>query len=192
MDLNSKVVAGLSRISEVFKVLLWEHAKSLKLSPIQIQILNFISYHKADLCNVTYLAKEFNLTKPTISDAIRVLVNKELLLKDFSSSDSRSYSLLLTSKGKEVVTNTENLSDPIKQKLKNITSIDDLESIYSTLSKLIFQLNQSGILTVQRTCFGCKFYNKNKNSDYCNLLEKELLNTDIRLDCSEYEEKIVG
>lgn len=38
-DVSSKIVAGLERISEAFKVLLWEKAKALGLSPIQIQIL---------------------------------------------------------------------------------------------------------------------------------------------------------
>lgn len=185
MDLKTKITVGLGRVSEVFKVLLWEHAKKLKLSPIQIQILNFVAYHKIELCNVSQLAKEFNLTKPTISDAVRVLVDKELLIKDFSSADSRSYSLLLSMKGTEIVNQTEHLTDPIKKQLDSIEE-EDLESLYFTLSKLIFQLNASGILTVQRTCFGCKFYDKSNASHYCNFLEKKLAVKDIQLDCSDY------
>ena len=72
-DISSKLVAGLERISEVFKVLLWEKAKQVSLSPIQIQILIFIAYHKQELCNVSHLAREFNITKPTVSDAIKIL-----------------------------------------------------------------------------------------------------------------------
>jgi DNA-binding MarR family transcriptional regulator len=188
MDLNSKIIAGLGRVSEVFKVLLWEQAKHFKLSPIQIQILNFVANHNDSYNNVSYLAKEFNVTKPTISDAIRVLVNKNLLVKDFSSDDNRSYSLLLSAKGKEVVGHTENFAKPIEQQLKSIDS-KDLESLYATLSELIYKLNRSGILTVQRTCFACRFYDKSKGGHYCNLLQSKLLDTDIRLDCPEFEEK---
>lgn len=188
MDLNSKIIAGLNRVSEVFKVLLWEQAKELKLSPIQIQILNFIAHHKQELSKVSYLAKEFNVTKPTISDAIRVLVNKSLLIKDFSAPDSRSYTLLLSSKGKKVVGQTAIFADPIRQQLDKIED-GDLESLYTTLSKLIYQLNRSGVLSVQRTCFGCKFYAKDGENHYCNLLEKPLANTDIRLDCSDFDER---
>ncbi|SEL50329.1 DNA-binding transcriptional regulator, MarR family [Aquimarina amphilecti] len=187
MDLNSKIIGGLSRISEVFKVLLWEHAKILKLSPIQIQILIFITYHRDEFCKVSYLAKEFNVTKPTISDAVRVLVNKELLIKDFSSADSRSYSLLVSAKGKEIVKETEDFTNPIRQQLNKIDP-NDKDSFYITLSKLIYQLNRSGILTVQRSCFNCKFYNNENNRHYCNLLETKLLNTEIRLDCPEYQD----
>ena len=76
-DISSKIVAGMERVSEVFKILLWEKAKLVGLSPIQIQILIFIAFHKRELCNVSHLAKEFNVTKPTVSDAVRILDKKE-------------------------------------------------------------------------------------------------------------------
>ncbi len=187
-DIASKIIVGLERISEAFKALLWEKATSLGLSPIQIQILIFIAYHKNAYCNVSHLAREFNVTKPTISDAVRVLDKKGFIKKDFSSSDSRSYSILLSNSGKNIVAETEDFANPLKNQLKNIEQTD-LENMFGTLSKLIYQLNRNGILTVQRTCYGCKFYDQNENTDYCNLLKKELLNSDIRLDCPEFEEK---
>jgi len=185
-SITSKIVVGLERLSGVFKVLLWEHAKTIGISPIQIQLLIFIAYHKQELCNVSHLAKEFNITKPTISDAIKVLDKKGFIVKDYSVSDNRSYSIFLSSKGKEIVAETENFANPIKTQLKSVEKAD-LENLYTTISKLIYQLNQKGIITVQRSCFSCKFYNKSKNRDYCNLLDRQLLNGDIRLDCPEYE-----
>lgn len=188
-NLSSKIVAGLERISEVFKILLWEKAKQVGLSPIQIQILIFIAYHKQELCNVSHLAKEFNVTKPTISDAIKILNKKQLILKDYSSSDSRSYTIHVSQLGKQILSQTYDFAAPLKHQVDTLEQ-EDLESVFKTLSELIYKLNRKGILTVQRTCFGCKYYQKQNDSDYCNLLEKELLNTDIRLDCPEFEEKI--
>ncbi len=190
-NISSKIVVGLERVSEVFKVLLWEKAKLVGLSPIQIQILIFVAYHKQDLCNVSHLAKEFNVTKPTISDAVKVLDKKGLIIKDFSSSDSRSYSIHVSESGGEIVAKTENFADPLKNQLNGIHK-ENLENLFETLSKLIHSLNRNGILTVQRTCYGCNFYDQKKNNDYCNLLGKELLNTEIRLDCPEYVEKPIG
>lgn len=187
-DLSSKIIAGLERVSQAFKVLLWEKAKQLGLSPIQIQILIFVAYHKNEFNNVSFLAREFNVTKPTISDAIRVLDQKGLILKDHSSPDSRSYSIFLSDKGKEIVGETDDFANPVASQLNNIPA-DDRENMFKVLSKLIFDLNQKGILTVQRTCFACKFYGKNGKQHYCHLLEKELKHTDIRLDCIEFEEK---
>ncbi|APQ19264.1 MarR family winged helix-turn-helix transcriptional regulator [Maribacter hydrothermalis] len=187
-DISSKIVAGMERVSEVFKILLWEKAKLVGLSPIQIQILIFIAFHKRELCNVSHLAKEFNVTKPTVSDAIKVLDKKRLILKDYSSSDNRSYSITLSELGTEVISQTYNFSNPIKKQIDSF-STSELESLFETLSQLIYKLNHNGILSVQRTCYGCKFYQKNQESDYCNLLQKELLNGEIRLDCPEYAEK---
>ncbi|MAO10841.1 MAG: MarR family transcriptional regulator [Flavobacteriaceae bacterium] len=187
-DVSNKIVAGLERISEVFKVLLWEKAKANGLSPLQIQLLIFVAYHKIELCNVSHFAKEFNVTKPTVSDAIRALLKKELIEKDFSSTDSRSYSVFLTSKGKEMVSTTANFADPIKNQLAKIP-VEEQKALFNSISNLIYKLNHTGILTVQRMCYGCKFYEPKETTDYCKLLEKDLHTTDIRLDCPEFEEK---
>ena len=187
-NISSKIVAGLERVSEVFKILLWEKAKLVGLSPIQIQILIFITFHKQNLCNVSHLAKEFNITKPTVSDAIKVLDKKGLIIKDFSSSDSRSYYINLSEKGTEIVNQVYDFSNPLKQQIDGFNQAE-LESLFGTLSTLIYKLNKNGILSVQRTCYGCKFYQKNQDSHYCNLLNKELLNSEIRLDCPEFEQK---
>jgi DNA-binding MarR family transcriptional regulator len=190
-DTSSKIIAGLERISEAFKVLLWQKAKQLGLSPIQIQILIFIAYHKSKLSNVSHLAREFNITKATISDAIKVLGKKELIIKDFSPTDSRSYTILLSDTGKDIVSKTEDFADPLKSQLSNIHK-SDLENLFTSMNKLIYQLNVNGILTVQRTCYGCKFYNHSEEKDYCNLLNMELMNFDIRIDCPEFEARPAG
>ncbi|MAZ72610.1 MAG: MarR family transcriptional regulator [Flavobacteriaceae bacterium] len=187
-DLSSKIVIGLERISEVFRVLLWEKAKVMKLSPIQIQLLIFVAFHKPELCNVSHLAKEFNLTKATISDAIKTLDKKKMIVKDFSLSDSRSYSILLSETGQKTVSEINNFAFPLKTQLHTISE-KDKESLFKVLSELIYKLNQNGLLTVQRTCYGCKFYQKNETTDYCNLLQKPLHTQDLRLDCPEFEQK---
>ncbi|MBJ7883103.1 MarR family winged helix-turn-helix transcriptional regulator [Gelidibacter salicanalis] len=184
MDVASKIVVGLERISEVFKVLLWEHGKAIGLSPIQIQILIFIAYHNYEFCSVSHLAMEFNVSKPTISDAVKVLESKKLIVKEFSPNDKRSYNIQLSEEGKETVKHTEHFANPIK---KQLSDIEGLDNFYELLSNLIYKLHTTGLLTVQRMCYSCKFYDKNEGGHYCKLLEKPLLATDIRMDCPEFE-----
>ncbi|MBX2912294.1 MAG: MarR family transcriptional regulator [Cyclobacteriaceae bacterium] len=185
-DVPAKIVAGLERISEAFKVLLWEKAKALGLSPIQIQLLIFVAYHKNELCNVSHLAQEFNVTKPTISDAVRILAQKKLIVKNFSTSDSRGYTIGLSAAGERAVSETEGFANPLKTQLGTLAQ-KDLENLFTSLGHLIYQLYQGGILSVQRTCYGCRFYSHTKKKDYCNLLHMELKKNDIRLDCPEFE-----
>ncbi|AXT58447.1 winged helix-turn-helix transcriptional regulator [Aquimarina sp. MMG015] len=188
-DINAKIVIGLERISEIFRVLLWEYSKELKISPIQIQILIFVAYHKESQCTVSHLAKEFNLTKPTISDAVKVLEQKKLISKNKTSTDSRSYHISLTLNGKKSVSETENFANPIRKQIDTL-NFEEQQSLFSTLSSLIYKLNKSGVLSVQRTCFACKFYEKkSETNDFCNLIQKDLSSNDIRLDCPEFEKK---
>lgn len=191
MNLESKILNGLERLSEALKALLWEKAKVYGISPIQIQILLFIANHKIDICNVSYMAKEFNVTKATISDAVRVLLKKEFLEKDFSPVDNRRYNLSITTLGNELVGNLSEYAIPFEQEL-SIFKEQDLSTVYDTLTKLIFQLNQRNIIQVQRTCYMCKYYTGDKkNSHYCNLLKSELKKQEIRLDCNEFEEEVI-
>ncbi|WP_299110791.1 MarR family transcriptional regulator [uncultured Winogradskyella sp.] len=187
-NLSSKIVAGLERISEAYKVLLWEKAKLLGLSPIQIQILIFTSYHDITLCNVSHLAKEFNITKPTVSDAVRVLLKKELVAKVFPSNDSRSYAIQLTKSGQDIVKNTEHFAQPIKQQV-DILDASQKEDLFKSITQLIYKLNQVDVLSVQRTCLNCRFYEKDGKDSFCNLLETKLKTSDIRIDCEEFQLK---
>lgn len=190
MDIDSKIVSGLARISDVLKTLLWDKAKVYGISPIQIQILLFISNHPLELSNVSYLAKEYNLTKPTISDAIRVLVEKKLLVKDYSPTDKRRFNLLVSKKGKQLVKELSDYPLPISTALEEL-SIKEKNEFFRTTTKLIFQLNKAGIIKVQRTCYNCLHYTGNKNDKhYCNLLEQRLKVQELRLDCNEYEELV--
>lgn len=189
MNLEAKILNGLERLSEALKALLWEKAKVYGVSPIQIQILLFITNHKTEICNVSYMAKEFNVTKATISDAVRVLLKKEFLEKDFSPIDNRRYNLSLTTLGNVLVGNLSEYATPFEEELSMFEE-QSLSTVYNTLTKLIFQLNQRDIIQVQRSCFNCKYYKGDrKDSHYCNLLESELKKQEIRLDCNEFEEE---
>ena len=186
-DLSAKIVAGLERISEAFRVLLWDYAKTTGLSPIQIQILIFIYYHDEILCNVSHLAKEFNVTKPTISDAVKVLKQKKLIKKIPSSSDKRAYTIQLTNQGKKIIANTENFADPVKGITEKLSNTEQRQ-LFNHIHKIIYILNREGILTVQRMCYNCSFYKKNQKGHFCHLMNVRLQDQDIRIDCAEFEE----
>ena len=185
VDLTSKVVVGLERLSEVFRVLLWEKAKDTGLSPIQIQILLFLSTHDKMLANVSHLSKEFNLKKPTVSDAIKALHDKGLVLKE-PGDDGRAYTIIPSDKGQHMIKQVEGFETPLIKAISTLSS-DQKTSLHASLSQLIYQLNQAGIIETQRTCFGCSFYEKNTKGHYCQFIKKPLNGGDIRLDCDDFE-----
>lgn len=184
--IESRIVVALERISEAFRVLLWNESKENSLSPIQIQILIFIHFHALEKCKVGYLADEFNMTKATISDSVRVLLAKELVVKETDPIDTRSYSISLTNEGKNIVKKASFFASSIEQPLEKLTQ-EQKTIMLNGLLKLIYDLNKSGVITIQRMCFTCAYYNSENGIHYCNLLKTKLAESEIRVDCPEHE-----
>ncbi len=184
--IESKIVVALERISEAFRVLLWQESKENSLSPIQIQILIFLLFHTSEKCKVSYLANEFNMTKATISDSVKLLLDKKIIEKEYDSIDSRSFSISLTNEGKKIAQKSSSFAGIIEKPINDFTD-KQKEILLVSLLELISKLNQEGVITVQRMCLTCKFYNKNKTAHYCNLLNKLLLNNELRVDCPEHQ-----
>ncbi|MEL6916718.1 MAG: helix-turn-helix domain-containing protein [Bacteroidota bacterium] len=184
-QIESKIVVGLERISEAFKVLLWQEGKDHKLTPIQLQLLLFLKFHPSKQCKVNYLSKEFNLTKATISESIRLLTKKKLVYKETDPMDTRSFSIHLTQIGEDVAARIGSFSDAIEKPVHTLSK-SQKEVLYLSLLEIIEKLNKAGIITIQRMCFSCRFYTHGKENDYCNLLKKTLHKRDLRIDCPEH------
>jgi len=185
--LESRIVVALERISEAFRVLLWYESKVTGLSPIQIQIMIFLYFHEAGRRKVSYLAQEFNMTKPTISDAIKVLEQKQLIYKETESEDSRSYIIHLTDKGIKVAQKTVLFANGMQHPFAQMTT-EQKEILWRSLLELIYKLQQAGIIQLQRMCFTCRFYGKAQegHDHFCNLLRIPLYTANLRIDCPEH------
>lgn len=184
--LDFKIVAALERLSEAFRVLLWQEAKEHNLSPIQIQILVFVKYHPDARCKVSHLATEFNMTKATISDAVRVLEQKGLIAKETEPDDTRSYVILLTPLGEEVVRRMAGLGAPMVGSLAQLSDSQKVVLLESLL-EMIFRLQKADIVSLQRMCFSCRFFENRNTGFYCKMLQKPLERQDLRVDCAEFE-----
>lgn len=184
--IESKIVVALERISSAFRVLLWNESKSNSLSPIQIQILIFLLFHDLEKCKVGYLAQEFNVTKATISDSVKVLIKKQLIKKEPDTTDTRSFYIALTSEGKITAKKSASFAQSIEQPLYQLSK-SQKEVLLQSLLEMIYKLNQQGIITIQRMCFTCRFYEQKNNKHFCKLLDKSLNKNDLRVDCKEHE-----
>ncbi len=185
-SIDSKIVVALERISEAFRVLLWNESKDSSLSPIQIQILIFILFHSREKCRVSYLAEEFNMTKATISDSVKILLKKNLVKKEEDISDTRSYCIRLTQEGINTATKASSFAQALERPLDKISS-EQKEALLNSLLKIIRELHQSGIITIQRMCFTCANYKYYDHQHYCTLLQSGLSDNELRVDCPEHE-----
>ena len=185
-NLSSKVVAALERLSATFRVLLWNEAKQHGLSPIQVQLLIFLLYYPEEKRTVTHLAYHFNMTKATISDAVKSLESKQLLTRKITEGDSRSHSLHLSKEGKAMARKVERFAIPMQDAVNQLPE-DNQATLLESLLQLIYQLNQAEVITPQTMCQNCRFYAQKNGGHYCNLVKSPLKAGDLRVDCPEFQ-----
>jgi DNA-binding MarR family transcriptional regulator len=185
-NVSSKVVAALERLSEAFRVLLWTEAKQYGLSPIQVQLLTFLLHYPEEKRTVTFLASHFNMTKATISDAVKSLESKQLLARKVTASDSRSHTIHLIKEGKVLAKKVERFAQPMQATVLQSQAIDQA-GLLENLLQLIHQLNQQGVINTQPMCLNCRFYAHKKGGHYCNLIKSPLKAGDLRVDCPEFQ-----
>lgn len=192
-NVDYKIVAALEKISEVFRVLLWTEAKEHKLSPIQLQLLIFIKYHNSDKQRrIASMAREFNLTKATISDSIKVLEQKGLIKRTDDAFDSRSFNFSLTDHGSKLTGMIENFTLPLDGAIATL-STQQKDQFLMLVLDLIFRLNQTGIISTQRMCFTCFYYRGDRQQNhFCNLMQKPLAIDELRIECPEHAMKEKG
>ena len=185
---DSKIVAALERISQAFRVLLWNEGKEFSLSPIQVQVLIFLLHHSDEKRKVSLLANEFNMTKATISDTIKALEQKQLIKRECEPHDTRSYVIHLTKKGKEIAAQTSLFTKELQTPIYKLND-DDKENLLLSLIGIIHHLNLAGVITIQRMCFTCAHYKTNYKGQrhFCQLLNTKLTTSGLRIDCPEHE-----
>lgn len=191
-DLDSKIVTALERVGAALRVMLWRESYPLSLSPIQAQVLIFILTHKDEYCTVTYLSNEFNMTKATISEAVRTLESKGLVEKVPLRKDQRTLTIHLTGEGEKLARQAALYTSVMQEILQSLPPDFEKEKLLGALIEIIRQLQQRGIITVQRMCYNCVHYRSQHegHEHFCNLLGRALQTTDLRIDCPEFEEAL--
>ncbi len=184
-DVAARIVVALERIAEAIRVSLWEKAKQHQLSPLQIQILMFLAWHDEALCRPSVLAAEFNLRKPTISAALRPLIDKGLLVRAALPSDGRGKVLQLTAAGRALVDTLGDFADELYAAARELKP-EEQPFFLQQLLTYIDALQHRGVIGPQRMCFHCRFFRTQGEKMYCRFLEKTLSASHLQVDCPDF------
>ena len=187
-DTGGKIVAALERVAQAFRVLLWNECKVYGLSPIQVQLLAFLQHHEGAQRKVSYLAEEFNMTRATISEAVKSLEEKGLVEKRTEKQDNRSFIIHPTRKGKEMAGRVAAFATALWQPVHALPP-DRQQALLQGLLHIIGHLQQQGIISMQRMCYTCAHYAPGGagKTAFCRLLNRPLEEAQVRLDCPEHE-----
>ena len=181
--LNAHLARLLERIGEVSRAMRWEEAAGSGLSPLQLRILGFVAYHTGQSVGVARLAEELQVTRPTVSDSVALLVERGLLLRKPDPHDGRSHALRLTATGRRWLP----AGGPFTEALTTLP-LHERETLLLALMRLLASLLESGDVQVQRMCWTCAHYRGDRNtSHHCMLLRTDLSVAELRTDCPEHD-----
>ncbi len=191
LEVDSKIAAALERMSQAFRVLLWEKTKTHQLSPIQVQFLVYLLYHPSSQSTISHLAKEYTLTPATVSDAITTLEEKQLVARERSRVDRRVAFIALTGEGKKNARKLASWAEVIRASIADFPG-EEKVVVMKFLMRLLAALQQAGVITIARMCITCKFFQPeahpaSRAPHHCGLLNKPLADTELRLDCPEHQ-----
>ena len=189
-DLDRRVADAVERLGHGLRSLAQRSARAQGLSPLQQQVVLALTRQPPVLREVNALAAEFDVTTPTLSDAVGSLERKELLTRS-PGSDGRRRLLTLTGRGEEVARELAAWDEPLLSALANL-SPESRATTLDSLLHLIADLHRRGVVSVVRMCTTCRFFRPDAHADqaaphHCALLRTPLPLAELRTDCPEHE-----
>ncbi|MGF6635310.1 MarR family winged helix-turn-helix transcriptional regulator [Paraburkholderia sp. MM6662-R1] len=184
-----RVTHSLLRLSTAMRSQAWEWAEGAGLTPTQGEILVLLMQRKGPM-RLGEIARETALTAATTSDAVSTLETKGLVEKRRALDDGRALAVRLTSRGRTAAKRAAQWPDFLSKAVGTLR--DDEQSVfYRTLLKTIYQLEAQNAIPSHRMCLSCTHFQPSKNPKktphHCALLDLNMLDTDVRLDCSVHE-----
>ncbi|WP_233804081.1 MarR family winged helix-turn-helix transcriptional regulator [Paraburkholderia sp. HP33-1] len=186
---NGRVTHSLLRLSTAMRSQAWEWAEAAGLTPTQGEILVLLMQRKGPM-RLGEIARETALTAATTSDAVSTLETKGLVEKRRALDDGRALAVRLTSRGRTAAKRAAQWPDFLS---KAVGTLRDEEQavFYRTLLKTIYQLEAQNTIPSHRMCLSCTHLQPSKNPKktphHCALLDLNMADTDLRLDCSVHE-----
>jgi DNA-binding MarR family transcriptional regulator len=167
----------------------WEWAEGAGLTPTQGEILVLLMQRKGPM-RLGEIARETALTAATTSDAVSTLETKGLVEKRRALDDGRALAVRLTSRGRTAAKRAAQWPDFLTKAVGTLRD-DEQAVLYRLLLKTIYQLEAQNTIPSHRMCLSCTHLQPSKNPKktphHCALLDLNMSDTDLRLDCSVHE-----
>lgn len=191
-NIDTNIVAILDKIADIRRSVLWKISEQYSLTPLQIQILQFIK-----MCGVNknispmHIAKELYISKATASNAITALLQKGMLSKIPNEDDSRSYHLTLTKKAHDILQKIEGTRNDIAGFFSKI-SYDNKMVAYSVLTQLVMAMQDEGFIDYVAICINCQNCKQLSQTTFqCTVTQRTFEYDGIHVGCCNFADKRV-
>jgi DNA-binding MarR family transcriptional regulator len=186
--LSSRIAAGLHKIGLAMKQQAWQQANDAGLSATQGQILAAVATHGP--LTGSELSQRLGVTLPTVSDSVRVLVEKSLLTKSPDPRHPRASLLTLTSEGAKLGARARSWPEFLAGALTDLTA-EEQRAFFSGVVKMIRSLQDQGLIPIGEMCMTCTHFRPHVRSGasphHCAMVDAPLADDQVRLDCPEHE-----
>lgn len=182
-DTDEHLARMLERIGEVALALRRGKGMAQELSALQLRVLGFVADRGVEPAGVALLADALQVSRPTASDSVRLLVERGFLLRKPDPHDARSHALHLTAAGRKAAAS----GSPLLGALAGLPKEAKAPTLIA-LMRVLEALVNAGDVRVQRMCFTCKHYRGDKSGKHrCLLMKLDMAVADLRTDCPEHE-----
>lgn len=135
MEQAFSVSGALSRVAATMRRQAWDGAILLGITPTQGEVLAVL-HGQDQALRLGAIADAMQLTSPTLSEAVRVLVDKGLVKKSRDREDGRAVALSLTKKGRHAAKRTTTWHSDLDRVTQNMNT-REREALAKGLSALL-------------------------------------------------------
>ena len=182
-----RIAAGLHKIGLAMKQQAWQQANEEGLSATQGQILAALVGHGA--LTGKELGERLGVTLPTISDSVRVLVDKKLVTKSPDPRHPRASLLTPTKKGAAVGARARSWPEFMADAVADLAP-DEQRAFFAGVVKMIRALQAQGLVPLDGMCVTCTHFRPNVRAGatphHCALVDAPLAGEQLRVDCPEH------
>lgn len=189
IEIFSKLMALIDRISSAHKTIYRNIAKDLGLTSLEVRVIGLLKYLNRPV-NLTYLSESLYMRKPTVVEVLDKLERKGIIERKRCQKDKRAIMVSLSDKGRKLGETIESRLAPVKSILKSIDP-DLLESAFQFSFEYLYLLRSFNLIPVLRTCYTCANFLKDevngKTRYICKVTGKPVTYRDMNLDCPLYK-----
>lgn len=183
-----KIAAALERIDRLTRSDGQRAAQALALSPLQLRVLGSLGSRGA--LRIGALARELMVTPGTVSEAVRVLEEKGLVLRTPDPEEHRAVLVSLTRSGRtanrKAATWTAEALTPVLDDM----GTEDAGRLLSSLLRMLQALERRGLIDTGRMCSNCEHFRpwkgRGERPHRCALLQTSIGRHELQVDCPDF------
>ncbi|MEE1865943.1 MULTISPECIES: MarR family winged helix-turn-helix transcriptional regulator [Pseudomonas] len=174
----------LERLSSLTRVWFRQHPLLADIQPIQLSALLYLArcnrYSNTPLAVTEYLG----LTKGTVSQSLKALEGKGLIVKTQDAADKRSVHLSLTAPARGLLAAVMPPDFLLAATERMGARADDLQAL---LADLLRNIQQHENVPGFGLCKTCRFHRKTTSGGFCELTQEPLASAERELICREHQ-----